>query len=40
MRRCGYWATLLGLPETVNTSRVTVRRPRFKVFDVAGLRSL
>jgi hypothetical protein len=40
LRRCGYWATLLGLPETVNTSRVTVRLPRVNVFDVAGLRSL
>jgi len=40
LRRCGYWATLFGQPETTNTSRVTVRMPRVNVFDVAGLRAL
>jgi hypothetical protein len=40
LRRCGYWASLLGRPETTATSSVTVRLPRANVFDVAGLRSL
>jgi hypothetical protein len=40
LRRCGYWANLIGLPETTNTSRVAVRLPRVNVFDVAGLRGL
>jgi hypothetical protein len=40
LRRCGYWATLLGMPETTNTSRATVRLPRGNVFDVPGLRGL
>lgn len=40
MRRCGYWATLLGEPETNNTRSIRVRTPRVNVFDVAGLRSL
>ncbi len=40
LRRCGYWTTLLGQPETTNTSKVTVRLPRANVFDVLGLRGL
>ncbi len=40
LRRCAYWVTLRGLPETTNTSKVTVRLPRVNVFDVAGLRGL
>lgn len=40
LRRCGYWISLLGWPETAATSRVSVRLPRANVFDVAGLRSL
>jgi hypothetical protein len=40
LRRCGYWVSLLGMPETTNTSQVAVRLPRTNVFDVAGLRSL
>jgi hypothetical protein len=40
LRRCGYWASLLGLPETSTKNWVTVRLPRANVFDVAGLRGL
>jgi hypothetical protein len=37
MRRCGYWASLRGEPETTNSTTVTVYLPRTNVFDVAGL---
>jgi hypothetical protein len=37
MRRCGYWASLWGEPETTNATKVTVYLPRANVFDVAGL---
>lgn len=40
MRRCGYWALLGGLPETDNSSSVSIRFPRTQVFDVLGLRDL
>jgi hypothetical protein len=40
MRRCGYWVSLCGRPETANASTVTVYLPRTNVFDVAGLRLL
>jgi Domain of unknown function (DUF4365) len=40
LRRCGYWLSLFGMPETTTASLVTVRLPRVNVFDVAGLRSL
>ena len=40
MRRCGYWATLLGQSETNDTRSITIRLPRTNVFDVAGLRGL
>jgi hypothetical protein len=40
LRRCAYWASLLGKPEATNTGRVTVRLPRDNVFGVAQLRGL
>jgi hypothetical protein len=40
LRRCGYWVSLRGEPETANQTRVTVYLPRANVFDVAGLRGL
>ena len=40
MRRCGYWLSLLGMPETTNATNVTVRLPRANRFDVAALREL
>lgn len=40
LRRCAYWASLLGQSETNDTGRATVRLPRAHVLDVAGIRSL
>ena len=40
MRRCGYWVSLWGNPETTNQTKVTISLPRSNVFDVAGLRGL
>jgi len=40
MRRCGYWASLWGEPDTTNSTKVTVYLPRANVFDVAGLSGL
>ncbi len=39
-RRCAYWSTLLGKPETENVDSVTVHLPRNQQFTVAGLREL
>lgn len=36
-RRCAYWTTLAGEPETTNTSTVTVTIPSDQVFDVDAL---
>lgn len=40
MRRCGYWVSLQNLPESANTSAVTVSLPRVQVFSVAAMRQL
>ena len=41
IRRCGYWVSLMGMPETTNKGdKVSVQLPRANVFDVAGLRGL
>ena len=40
IRRCGYWLSLSGLPESENRSSVAVRIPRTNRFDVANLRGL
>lgn len=40
LRRCGYWVSLYGDPETTNQTKVTVYLPRTNVFDVVGLRGL
>jgi Domain of unknown function (DUF4365) len=40
LRRCAYWTSLRGAPETTATSSVTIRVPRANVFDVAALRNL
>jgi hypothetical protein len=37
LRHCGYWYSLLGMPDTDNTTTVTVGIPRTQVFDVSGL---
>jgi hypothetical protein len=39
-RRCAYWLSLLGMPETSNTSSVSVRLPRAQRFDVEQLQGL
>lgn len=40
LRRCAYWLSLRGQPETENTSSVTVYLPRDNVFDVKGATDL
>ena len=40
MRYCGYWLSLRGMPETQNTSAVTVTIPRNNQFTVAALESI
>jgi hypothetical protein len=40
MRRCGYWVSLAGQPDTTNRRTVSVRIPRSQVFDTAQLRAL
>jgi len=39
-RHCAYWSTLLGKPETDNTTSVTVHLPRAQQFTVASLQDL
>jgi Domain of unknown function (DUF4365) len=39
-RRCAYWASLLGMPESENSTSVTVRLQRFQRFDVDQLQGL
>jgi hypothetical protein len=40
MRYCGYWASLVGMPETSNTTNVTVTLPKSNQFTVAALQSI
>ncbi len=37
-RRCAYWVSLLGMKETSNTSKISVRLPRSQQFNVEQLR--
>ena len=40
LRRCAFWCSLAGLPESENESSVTVHVPRANLFDVAALTGL
>jgi hypothetical protein len=40
MRRCAYWVSLRGKPETTNEASVTIRLPGMQQFTVAALQSL
>jgi len=40
MRHCGYWVSLRGLPETPNTTTVTVELPRSNQFTVEAVVSM
>ena len=40
MRRCGYWMSLKGQPETQNTESVTVYLPRQQLFTVKALKDI
>lgn len=40
LRHCGYWASLSGLPDTENSSNVTVRVPRTQQFNPDALHAL
>ncbi len=40
LRRCGYWVSLRGSPDTDNTTSVTVDVPRAQVFSADALRSM
>jgi hypothetical protein len=39
-RRCAYWESLVGQPETENVTTITVRLPRAQQFTVVGLSAL
>jgi hypothetical protein len=39
-RRCAYWASLLGMTETSNTSSISVHLPRSQQFNVEQLQGL
>ena len=40
LRRCGYWVSLLGMPETSNTAGVTIDVPRRQVFNPEAVRQI
>lgn len=40
LRRCGYWVSLLGRPESPNESKVTVHLPRTNLFSPAALQAM
>ncbi|MCC3499232.1 MAG: DUF4365 domain-containing protein [Microcoleus sp. PH2017_15_JOR_U_A] len=40
MKECGYWISLRGMPETQNTTAVTVTIPRTNQFTVIALQSI
>ena len=40
MRRCAYWMSLKGYPDSANTSSVTVQIPRRQVFDTTQVQQL
>jgi len=40
MRYCGYWTSLAGMPETSNTTNVTVTLPKSNQLTVAALQSI
>ncbi|MBW4667355.1 MAG: DUF4365 domain-containing protein [Cyanomargarita calcarea GSE-NOS-MK-12-04C] len=40
MRRCAYWLTLRGQPQTTNTESITVYIPRENLFTVNALKTL
>lgn len=40
IRRCAYWVSLHGMPDTSNTTSVTLSIPRSNVFDVASIARL
>jgi hypothetical protein len=40
IRYCAYWVSLRGLPETPNTTTVTISLPRTNQFTVAALQSI
>ncbi|HAZ46516.1 MAG TPA: hypothetical protein DDW76_23550 [Cyanobacteria bacterium UBA11369] len=40
MRRCAYWISLRGQPQTSNTESVTVYLPRLQLFTVNTLKTL
>lgn len=40
MRRCAYWASLEGCPETDNTTRVTITLKKRNRFDIKSLKKL
>ncbi len=40
MRRCGYWISLCGEPETSNTSTITIPIPRIQTFTPQALKRM
>ncbi|BAZ14373.1 hypothetical protein NIES4071_62160 [Calothrix sp. NIES-4071] len=40
LRRCGYWLSLRGQPETTNTDRVTVYLPRQQMFTAGAIKNI
>ncbi|MEM9927463.1 MAG: DUF4365 domain-containing protein [Cyanobacteria bacterium P01_D01_bin.50] len=40
LRRCGYWLSLKGQPETQNTESITVYLPRQQLFTVSAIKNI
>ncbi len=40
LKRCAYWVSLMGAPESTNTSGQTIYLPMYQVFDPEGLMRL
>ena len=40
LRRCGYWLSLRGEPETTNTDKVTVYLPRQQIFTAGTIKNI
>jgi hypothetical protein len=40
MRRCGYWLSLRGEPETTNTDTINVYLPREQIFTVSSVQNM
>ena len=40
LRKCAYWISLRGMPETQNTDNITIKLPRQQIFNIDTLKTL